>query len=812
LLEICLLLQPSNFSTPLIAGEIKLKKIITLAICFALCTPWLTGCASSGGDPCESANCDELATCADVSGTAVCTCPEGYNDTNGDGSACADIDECTAGSDDCDSNATCANTAGSFTCTCNTGYDGDGTACADINECTAGGHNCDSNATCTNSVGSFSCACNSGFTGDGTACTDIDECTDNTDNCDVNATCDNTPGSFTCTCNGGWSGDGTTCVNTDECTDGTHSCDENALCEDTVGSFTCTCNSGYTGDGFDCTDIDECDLGTAGCHADATCDNIGGSFTCTCNSGYDGDGFACTNIDECDTGTDNCDDNALCEDTLGDYTCTCNAGYDGDGFTCTNIDECDLGSDLCDDNALCEDTTPDYTCTCNSGYDGDGFNCTNIDECYEGTDLCDDNALCEDTDGNYTCTCNSGYDGDGFTCTDIDECATGDHDCNSDDQCHNTQGGFYCSLLESFLPPLSYIRAGDIGTTFPDPLTVRLAQIVAVPTTVTLSSSSPSLVVDDIFIPAGTLSDEVTVDASAASGGLYTVTANLDGDVLTADVFVLQSGYVPQLIDLQPATAVLSIAGQLEMTVVLDLPAPPGGIVVDLSASCGSVPASITVIEDQLQATFDFTAGDVAASCDVIATLGSDTFSSTIDVIEGIPVTLVINEIDYDQPSGDTEEFVELYNASANPFDLTGLTVITFNGNGDEEVARYDLSGTLEPGAFFLLANAGVNIPIGVASIQLPSNALQNGSPDGIAIFDTVNEVIIDALCYEGEMTAVTIDNVAGTFSLLEGEATPIVDNGNMSLIRLPDGTDTNNAADDWSESSTPTPGLPNQL
>ncbi|MCA9515992.1 MAG: carboxypeptidase regulatory-like domain-containing protein, partial [Myxococcales bacterium] len=47
-----------------------------------------------------------------------------------------DVDEC--GDDalnDCDANATCENTVGSYVCTCDDGWDGDGTSCADVDEC-----------------------------------------------------------------------------------------------------------------------------------------------------------------------------------------------------------------------------------------------------------------------------------------------------------------------------------------------------------------------------------------------------------------------------------------------------------------------------------------------------------------------------------------------------------------------------------------------------------------------------------------------------------------------------------------------------
>ena len=44
--------------------------------------------------------------------------------------------------------------------------------------------------------------------------------------------------------------------------------------------------------------------------------------------------------------------------------------------------------------------------------------------------------------------------------------------------------------------------------------------------------------------------------------------------------------------------------------------------------------------------------------------------------------TLVINEVDYDQPATDTAEFLELKNVSASAIDLDPYSVELVNGNG----------------------------------------------------------------------------------------------------------------------------------
>jgi hypothetical protein len=76
--------------------------------------------------------------------------------------------------------------------------------------------------------------------------------------------------------------------------------------------------------------------------------------------------------------------------------------------------------------------------------------------------------------------------------------------------------------------------------------------------------------------------------------------------------------------------------------------------------------------------------------------------------------------------------------------------------------------------------------------------------------------MVLDALSYEGAMTAVTITGAPGTYNLVEGTQLPEgVADGNFidgSLIRSPNGRDTNNASQDWRFTKQPTPGAANVL
>jgi hypothetical protein len=374
---------------------------------------------------------------------------------------------------------------------------------------------------------------------------------------------------------------------------------------------------------------------------------------------------------------------------------------------------------------------------------------------------------------------------------------------------------FGSNSLAELSPPLSFIRQGERGPTFPEPLTVRLSRVASEDITVTLRSSSRGLAVENVVIPAGSDRAEVEAAGATASATAYTVTASLDGEELTAEVRVLGLAEMPRLAGLEPAEATVSTEDELEMTVRLEFPAPADGVVVLLSVDGGGeVPASVTVPGDEMAASFAFTAGAAEATAEVTAELGDDAFTSVITVIEGPLVGLVINEVDYDNPSTDTTEFVELYNAGRSPFNLDGLIFVSINGSDSAEFRRVELSGTLGLGEFLVLGNAAVraDVPEGVRFIELPANTLQNGDPDGLAIFDTVAETMVDALCYEGSIVAAEIDGIAGTFPLFDGSPTDVEDPGAGSIIRFPDGAETGDDSTNWFLTPLVTPGRANEL
>ncbi|MGH7438182.1 MAG: putative Ig domain-containing protein, partial [Polyangiaceae bacterium] len=178
---------------------------------------------------------------------------------------------------------------------------------------------------------------------------------------------------------------------------------------------------------------------------------------------------------------------------------------------------------------------------------------------------------------------------------------------------------------------------------------------------------------------------------------------------------------------------------------------------------------------------------------------------------------LVLNEVDYDNVGTDLAEFVEIYNGTGAPVDLAPLALVLVNGADGTEYTRVALGpGTLAAGQYLVVADNAVTLPGGADVIRFAgaANQIQNGSPDGIALINQDSESLVDALSYGGSITAANITGFASPVSLVEGNPLPlsVADSNTVdgSLARVPNGSDTDDAATDWTFMTTPTPGEAN--
>lgn len=160
---------------------------------------------------------------------------------------------------------------------------------------------------------------------------------------------------------------------------------------------------------------------------------------------------------------------------------------------------------------------------------------------------------------------------------------------------------------------------------------------------------------------------------------------------------------------------------------------------------------------------------------------------------------LVINEIDYDQPGTDNQEFIELKNTGQQPLALRDFMLELYNGSTQSPYDAFALPDIWLPAQDYFVVCFSEDVP----NCDLNrSGSIQNGgtAPDGVLL--TQNDVIVDALTYEGTLPGIT----EGSGAILEDDGVE-----RTSLSRFPDGVDTQDNSRDFTLVCS-TPGTPNLL
>ncbi|MDX9866266.1 MAG: ExeM/NucH family extracellular endonuclease, partial [Anaerolineaceae bacterium] len=182
-------------------------------------------------------------------------------------------------------------------------------------------------------------------------------------------------------------------------------------------------------------------------------------------------------------------------------------------------------------------------------------------------------------------------------------------------------------------------------------------------------------------------------------------------------------------------------------------------------------------------------------------------------------VSVLINEVDADQTSTDTAEFLELYDGGAGNTALDGLVVVFFNGSSDTSYAAFDLDtySTRANGYFVICGNAAT-----VANCDLDvspdTDLIQNGAdavalytanaadfPNGTAV-TTTN--LVDAIVYDTNDA-----DDAGLLVLLNAGQPQVNEGTNNSTVesnqRCPNGSGGARNTSSYAQFN-PTPGAEN--
>lgn len=159
---------------------------------------------------------------------------------------------------------------------------------------------------------------------------------------------------------------------------------------------------------------------------------------------------------------------------------------------------------------------------------------------------------------------------------------------------------------------------------------------------------------------------------------------------------------------------------------------------------------------------------------------------------------VVINEVDYDQPSADTAEFIELRNNGATAVSLSGYAVQLVNGANNTTYQTITLpNAQLAAGDHFVICANTATVSNCDLDVNPNSDLVQNGAPDALAL--VLNGTAVDRLSYEGAVPGFTEGAAAGTDT---GAAVE-------SLSRCPDGVDTDQNSTDFALRPS-TPGVAN--
>ena len=378
--------------------------------------------------------------------------------------------------------------------------------------------------------------------------------------------------------------------------------------------------------------------------------------------------------------------------------------------------------------------------------------------------------------------------------------------------------------LVAFTPDHAFINVGRVAANTAPPLTVTLSAPAQGDTVVVVTSNDPEhLSVANVTIPSGMTSALVPVTSLAQTNDVI-LSATL-GLTLKKHVRVAGDAEPRNVSAVSPNPAFFPINGSRQLTVTLDVPALAGGAAVQLSlapANAGTIPTMLTVAENQVAATFDFTDGGLFTGAIATATRGTSSASATL--VRSVPCaasTLLISEVRTRGKGGARDEFVELYNPTDSPIhydNFWGLIVRigkTFDGARIQHgLALQDIPAH---GHFLLTGPDSLLSGDQPLSGDIPdASSVELWHSDGVAIPSSLGPPaqLIDRVCYaydDATKTQLQSKIACEGYAVANPHDTTSATDQDVSFERKPGGwpgncTDSPDNASDFSLSAPATP------
>ncbi|MFN8371334.1 MAG: lamin tail domain-containing protein [Anaerolineae bacterium] len=170
---------------------------------------------------------------------------------------------------------------------------------------------------------------------------------------------------------------------------------------------------------------------------------------------------------------------------------------------------------------------------------------------------------------------------------------------------------------------------------------------------------------------------------------------------------------------------------------------------------------------------------------------------SGLSITSAFSTTLVINEIDYDQPGTDGAEFLEIKNVSGGAINLSGYQLVFINGGVNPPASYRSVAlpaVSLAAGDYYVVCANPATVTNCDLDASPDTDWIQNGAPDAVQLLLSGSPV--DIVSYEG---------ITSGFTEGAGGAPTDTAAGSEGISRCPDGTDSDqNSADFLLRAITP--------
>jgi len=199
------------------------------------------------------------------------------------------------------------------------------------------------------------------------------------------------------------------------------------------------------------------------------------------------------------------------------------------------------------------------------------------------------------------------------------------------------------------------------------------------------------------------------------------------------------------VVTIAPSAPTTTIGAPVAFTVTASKSGTPVSVTTASWSSAIMATATINPVSGVAQA---LAAGTTTISVDVTTAEGTGSAATLLTVSApptgGSVPAIRFSEIHYDNFGNDQDEKIEVEGPAA--MDLTGWSVVLYNGNGGVAYSTTSLAGVTR--------TACAQSARSVVVVSYPANGIQNGSPDGMALVDA-SGTVIEFLSYEGSFAAV---------------------------------------------------------